>query len=170
MKAFFGRTLRHIFARSARPASKSGCRSCRPADGGAGGWNREQGRWGETVAADHLRRLGWRIVERNVRPCRRDRRCELDLVAYEPKARQVVFVEVKTHARHSAHATRLWAVDARKKRNILRASASWLMRRHWHGNFRFDVIEVYGMKGGEAPPEVDHIPNVRLFPPNWRFW
>ena len=137
-------------------------------DARGGCQNRERGRWGESVAAEYLRRLGWRIVERNARPCRRDRRCELDIVAYAPKARQVVFVEVKTHMRHSPYASRLWAIDARKKRNLLRASANWLMRRHWRGNFRFDVIEVYG-KSGETDPEVDHIPNVRLFPPNWRF-
>lgn len=130
----------------------------------------QRGRWGENAAAEHLRRMGWRIVGRNVRPCRRDRRCELDIVAYVPSERQVVFVEVKTHRRHSPHAGRLWAVDRRKRSNLLRASASWLMTRKWHGNCRFDVIEVYGEETGNAPPEIDHIMNVRLFPCNWRFW
>ena len=129
-----------------------------------------RGCWGENVAAEHLRRKGWRIVERNSRPCRRDRRCELDIVAYVPSERQVVFVEVKTHRRHSPYASRLWAVDRRKQANLLRASANWLMARKWHGNFRFDVIEVYGDETGNAPPEIDHIANVKLFPPNWRFW
>lgn len=129
-----------------------------------------RGCWGENVAAEHLGRLGWRIVERNVRPCRRDRRCELDIVAYVPSERQVVFVEVKTHRRHSSRAGRLWAVDRRKRANLLRASANWLMARKWHGNCRFDVIEIYGEETGESPPEIDHITNVKLFPPNWRFW
>ena len=80
----------------------------------------------------------------------------------------VVFVEVKTHRWHSAFAGRLWAVGRRKKRNVLRACANWLIRRKWHGNFRFDVIEVYGEEGGV--PEIDHIENVPLFPPHWRFW
>ena len=110
-----------------------------------------------------------RILDRNVRPCRRDLRCELDVVAFIPGSRQVVFVEVKTHGRRSVRASRLWAIDRRKKRNIMRAGANWLMRRRWHGNFRFDVIEVYGRPGG-ASPEMDHIENVPLFPPNWRFW
>ena len=130
----------------------------------------QRGCWGENVAAAHLRRIGWRIVGRNVRPCKRDRRCELDIVAYVPSERQVVFVEVKTHRRHSPYASRLWAIDRRKRANLLRASASWIMSRKWHGNCRFDVIEVYGDKDGDAPPEIDHIMNVRLFPPNWRFW
>ena len=129
-----------------------------------------RGCWGENVAAEHLRRKGWRIVGRNVRPCRRDQRCELDIVAYIPSERQIVFVEVKTHLRHSPYASRLWAVDRRKRANLLRASANWLMTRKWHGNFRFDVIEVYGEEAGNMPPEIDHIANVKLFPPNWRFW
>jgi Holliday junction resolvase-like predicted endonuclease len=82
----------------------------------------------------------------------------------------VVFVEVKTHKRHSSYAGRLWAIDRRKKSNLLRASANWLMVRKWHGNFRFDVIEIYGEQDGELPPEIDHIMNVKLFPSNWRFW
>ena len=128
------------------------------------------GRWGENVAARHLESLGWRILERNARPCRSDQRCELDVVAFVPGEKRVVFVEVKTHRRRSAWAGRLWAVDQRKKHNILRASANWLMRRRWHGNFRFDVIEIYGGMDGVSPPEIDHVTNVPLFPPNWRFW
>ena len=130
---------------------------------------RDIGRWGEDVAVMHMMGLGWRILDRNVRPCRRDLRCELDVVAFIPGSRQVVFVEVKTHGWRSARASRLWAIDRRKKRNIMRAGANWLMRRRWHGNFRFDVIEVYGRPGG-ASPEMDHMENVPLFPPNWRFW
>ena len=129
-----------------------------------------QGRWGEEIATAHLRRIGWRIVERNAHPCRRDRRCELDIIAYAPQENRIVFVEVKTHRRRSPFAGRLWAVDARKKRNLLRAGANWLMRRRWHGNWRFDVIEVYGEMGSAVLPEIDHIENVKLFPPNWRFW
>ena len=127
------------------------------------------GRWGEGEAGRFLERRGWRILERNVRPCRADRRCEIDLIAFAPRERMVVFVEVKTHRRHSAFAGRLWAVDRRKKRTLLRACASWLMRRKWHGSFRFDVIEVYGIEGG-GDPEIDHVENARLFPAHWRFW
>ncbi len=126
------------------------------------------GRWGEDVAGRWLERLGWRVIERNARPCLADRRLEIDLIAFVPQRRTVVFVEVKTHRRRSAYASRLWAVDGRKKRNLLRACACWLRCRRWHGGFRFDVIEVYGVPGGES--EIDHVENVPLFPPRWRFW
>jgi putative endonuclease len=132
--------------------------------------NVQRGCWGENVAASYLIRIGWRVIERNVRPCRKDRRCEIDIIAYVPEEKRVVFVEVKTHYRHSSYAGRLWAINRRKKSNLLRACACWLIERKWHGNFRFDVIEVYGKNEKGVNPEIDRITNVKLFPPNWRFW
>jgi putative endonuclease len=129
----------------------------------------ERGKWGEEMAVKHLRSRGWRILERNSRPCRRDRRCELDIIAFDPGENKIIFVEVKTHISRQERASRLWGISAVKKKNLLRASANWLMRRHWHGNWRFDVLEVYG-KSESYSPEIDHIENVKLFPPNWRFW
>lgn len=129
-----------------------------------------RGRWGESVAADFLRRRGWTTLARNVRPCARDQRCEIDLIVRSRDRRTVVFVEVKTHLRHSPRAGRLWRIDRRKKGLLLRACTNWILRRRWHGNFRFDVVEVYGAPENGAPPEIDHIENVPLFPPKWRFW
>ena len=134
------------------------------------GWKSvEQGRWGEDVAARHLEGEGWRIVARNVRPCAADQRCEIDIIARSRKGDAVVFVEVKTHGRRTEWSNRLSGVDSRKKRNLLRACASWLMRNRWHGNYRFDVIEVWGGATDGQPPEIDHVENVPLFGPNWRF-
>jgi hypothetical protein len=44
------------------------------------------------------------------------------------------------------------------------------MHERWHGNFRFDVVQVYGAENGPSAPEIDHVENVRMFPPKWRFW
>lgn len=128
-----------------------------------------RGRWGETVAAEYLRAHGWTVVERNARPCAQDQRCEIDLVLRSGDGRSVVFVEVKTHRSRSPRAGRLWCVNRRKKNVLLRACTNWILRKKWHGNFRFDVVEVYGTPAG-GPPEIDHIENVPLFPPKWRFW
>ena len=84
--------------------------------------------------------------------------------------RSLAFVEVKTHKAHSPRASRLWRIDKRKKNVLLRACSSWIMHERWHGNFRFDVVQVYGEPEGAHPPEIDHIENVPLFPPKWRFW
>ena len=130
----------------------------------------EQGRWGEDRAAAFLEAKGWKIVGRNVRPCPQDQRCEIDLIAQSRDGGMVVFVEVKTHAQRTAWHNRLSGVDRRKRQNLLRACANWITRNRWHGGFRFDVVEVWGGRENEAPPEIDHIENVPLFGPNWRFW
>ena len=77
---------------------------------------------------------------------------------------------MKTHRARSPRASRLWRVDKRKKAILLRACSNWILREKWHGNFRFDVVQVYGAPASGAAPEIDHVENVRLFPPKWRFW
>ncbi len=130
--------------------------------------NVARGSWGEQTAAKFLESRGWRIIGRNVRPCLRDRRCEIDIVANPGDAGKVVFVEVKTHAHRGDGPGRLVGVDARKKRVLLRACANWVMANRWHGDFRLDVVEVYGTPG--RTEAIDHIENVPLFPPKWWFW
>ena len=128
-----------------------------------------QGVWGEDTACRYLARKGWSILERNAHPCKADQRCEVDVIAVNPSG-GIVFVEVKVHKRRSLYASRLWSVGRRKKRPLLRACANWVMSHRWHGDFRFDVIEVYGERDVTPEPEIDHIENVPLFGPNWRFW
>ena len=132
--------------------------------------NVARGVWGEDVALAFLLSKGWRLVERRVRPCARDRPCEIDLIVRTRDRRSIAFVEVKTHRARSPRASRLWCVDKRKKAILLRACSCWILQKHWHGNFRFDVVQVYGEPNGPHPPEIDHIENVPLFPPKWRFW
>ena len=120
------------------------------------------GAWGEDVAAEHLRRLGYEIIDRNARPVGNDRRLEIDIVAWDPNADAIVFVEVKQHATLSPHAARLARVDRDKKANLRRACAAWRRVNRWLGGFRFDVVEVYGSPG-RGRPVVDHIEKVGLF-------
>lgn len=119
------------------------------------------GAWGEALAVGLLRRKGYQIVARNIRPCPWDRRLELDIVAYDRQAGAIVFVEVKQHARHVAGEARCRSVNRRKLHNVRRACAAWRLRNGWRGAFRFDIVEVYGVPG-EAP-EIDHIERVALF-------
>lgn len=125
------------------------------------------GKWGEDVAAECLRLEGCEIIERNARPCSWDQRLEVDIIAYDRKVDAMVFVEVKQHARHSDFESRLRSVN-RRKRNLLRlACNSWRLRNRWSGNYRFDVIEIFGVPGCSRP-EVDHIRQVNLFTPSAR--
>lgn len=129
-----------------------------------------QGRWGENQAAALLMKKGWQILGRNIRPCANDKRCEIDVIVRSRDGQSIVFVEVKTHKRQTTRAPRLFGIDKRKKGVLLRACTNWILRHHWHGNFRFDVIEVYGSHQDGQPIAIDHIENVPLFPPKWRFW
>ncbi|MBO7482867.1 MAG: YraN family protein [Kiritimatiellae bacterium] len=121
----------------------------------------EHGRWGEDVAVEHLRSLGYVIVERNSRPCRWDRRLEIDVVAYDRKTDTMVFVEVKQHKAHSDRERRLRSIDRRKLDLLRKACRAWTGRNRWRGARRFDVVEVFGEPGGRA--EIDHVERVRLF-------
>lgn len=135
-----------------------------------GAENALRGCWGESMALSFLKQRGWVLVGKNVRPCERDKRCEIDLIMRSRDRTMIVFVEVKTHIRKSTRASRLWCVDRRKKNILLRACTNWILKNKWHGNFRFDVIQIYGSPHGTDRPEIDHIENVHLFPSKWRFW
>ena len=123
------------------------------------------GLWGEWIACEFLRAKGYEIFERNVTPYDRDRRLEIDIVAYERASDTLVFVEVKQHKEHSPFGTRLRSVDKRKLRNLRIAFNAWRRANHWEEGCRFDVLEVYGTPetGVRA---VDHIEGVRLFNEN----
>lgn len=133
---------------------------------------KRNGQWGEDVACRFLKGKGYSIIDRNVRPYAKDRRLEIDIVAFAAPTDTVVFVEVKQHAERTAYDMRLRSVDRRKKRLLLRACRAWLRANRWTGSHRFDVIEVYGSPDGLFPAEVDHVERVRLFAPadrhvNW---
>ncbi|WP_309474802.1 YraN family protein [Dissulfurirhabdus thermomarina] len=107
------------------------------------------GRASEALAADFLRRHGYRILERNYRAA-----CgEVDLVAEDGDC--VVFVEVKAR-RTAACGDPREAVTPRKQRQVVRTAECFLQERGWlHREVRFDVLAV--SLDGEAA-RVEHIP------------
>jgi len=126
----------------------------------------EHGAWGEDVAVERLRLEGMEIVDRNVRPCR-DRRLEIDVIAYDRESDAMVFVEVKQHASHAEAESRIRSVDGEKMRRLRTACNAWRRNNRWQGSYRFDVVEVFGTPGSR--PEVDHVRQVNLFAPPSRF-
>lgn len=108
------------------------------ADTGADG-RRGLGAAGERLAAEHLQRRGYVIVDRN----HRTRWGELDLIAHARGV--IVFVEVKTRRVSARAGTPFEAVSARKQAQVRRMAASWLARaagRPHAEDLRFDVIGV----------------------------
>ena len=127
-----------------------------------------RGAWGEDVAADFLRRRGYLIVDSNACPVEKDRRLEIDLVAWDEATDTMVFVEVKQHATLTPYGRRLRSVDRSKRVNLRRACNAWRRVNKWRGSFRFDVIEIYGTPEG-GRPVIDHIEKVNLFAKPNRF-
>ena len=122
---------------------------------------------GEDVAVRFMRCAGYEIVERDAHPVDADRRLDIDIVAYDALTETLVFVEVKQHGARSPYQRRLRSVDRDKRDRLRRACNAWKRKNKWRGGFRFDVIQVYGAPGRR--PEIDHIPNVELFPRRERF-
>jgi putative endonuclease len=78
---------------------------------------------GERLAAEHLERRGFEILERNFRT----RWGELDLVAYD--GRVLAFCEVKTRRAGGSRGGALEAVGPRKQLRVRRMAGCWLAER-----------------------------------------
>lgn len=97
---------------------------------------------GEQLACDHLDNLGLEVVARNWRVVDGDLRGELDIVALDHDAGQVVVVEVKTR-RGDGWGGGLAAVDGRKRARLRRLVAALLLQASLpYRRVRVDVIEV----------------------------
>jgi putative endonuclease len=95
---------------------------------------------GEQLAAEHLERQGFRIVERNYRT----RWGELDIVAFDGQV--MAFVEVKTRRMAADSASPFEAIRPHKRAQVRRMARSWLLDRRGQRPFaqvmRFDAIGV----------------------------
>lgn len=122
---------------------------------------RTLGKLGEDLAIAHLRRLGWVVVERNVRT----RHGEIDIVALDRHA--LVFVEVKT--RRAAGGGRRGLCPAEQplawlrfsqRARLRRLACAWLYESHKSRpkaeTIRFDAIGVI-VDGESRLLRLDHI-------------
>lgn len=109
--------------------------------------NRSRGRWGEAVAARHLRSQGFEIVDAGWRPPERALAGDVDLVAR--RGDLVVFCEVKARRDARRFGGAVAAVTTAKQEQVRRLAASWL-RHHEERlpvepEIRFDVVAVDGV-------------------------
>lgn len=118
-------------------------------------WTRaEIGALGEQLAVAHLESLGLAVLERNWR-CRFG---ELDVIAFDPAARVVVFVEVKarTTDRYGGVA---YAVTPDKVRRLRRLTGLWLAAHP--GRYASVRLDVIGVRFGRTrTPELTHLKAV----------
>ncbi|MEI8032880.1 MAG: YraN family protein [Chlorobiaceae bacterium] len=102
------------------------------------------GREGEDLAADYLKKKGYRIIERNYRYHRN----EIDIIARHRGT--LCFVEVKTRT-SEAKGHPAEAVTPQKQKEIIKAARAWLaISGEGEDDCRFDVLAVIveSMKDG----------------------
>ena len=108
---------------------------------------------GERAADAFLRKLGYRVLQRNLEVGDD----EADLLALDPDGRTVVIVEVKTREDDAIAPEE--SVNALKQRRLTRLALR-LQKQPRYGDapFRFDVIAVVWKAGAE--PVIRHIPGA----------
>lgn len=111
------------------------------------------GEKGESLAADFLRKLGYRILAANVKVGAHD---EIDIIAVDPKDRVLVFAEVKSRARRDDDYVPSLNLTREKRRNMFRAARRWMAAHRYDSGYRFDLI---GIAGGVV---IEHILDVRV--------
>lgn len=108
------------------------------------------GRWGESLAAEYLRRKRYTIVAANYR-CRFG---EIDLIAENRDF--LIFVEVKLR-KNARFAKAMEFVDQHKQERLRQTAAMYLSQYETQKQPRFDVIEIYAPEGAETRrPRVRH--------------
>jgi putative endonuclease len=111
------------------------------------------GRHGEDLAADHLVRRGFRIVERNYRT----RWGELDIVAYD--GRILAFCEVKSRRVTGPGAAPFDALRTGKRAQVRKMAGRWLIDRRdrpYAEVLRFDAIGITFDAAGRVT-SIDHL-------------
>ena len=115
------------------------------------GRNNLAGAWGESLAAEYLRKKGYQIQSANYRT----RYGEIDLVA--SNGHFLAFVEVKLR-KSAAFASAREYVDHRKQERIRLTASMYLAQNPTALQPRFDVIEIYAAEGvNTLHPEILHM-------------
>lgn len=110
-------------------------------------YKKNLGRKGENLAANYLRRKGYKILDQNWS----FERTEIDIIALHKKL--LVFVEVKTRT-SDLYGYPEEAVDQVKEENMINAAEAYLDVNKWEDDIRFDIVSVI-IKGEKE--EIYHI-------------
>lgn len=109
------------------------------------------GKFGEKQASEFLTQKGFQILHTNFQI----KGGELDIVAFDPVEKIMVFVEVKTRgSQEFGHPTK--AVNSKKTRNLKRTALYYLDRFQLEYEYRFDIISI-------SPSGLEHFENITLF-------
>ncbi len=118
------------------------------------------GQKGEDIAEQFLKKLGYRILERNYVNKRGYRVGEIDIIAQDEQ--EIVFVEVKTRKRLGKYdLPPEMFVDVHKIAHLQQSSFRYLTENKKMGEkYRFDVIGITYEKGRSV--DIKHLKNIFL--------
>lgn len=113
----------------------------------------EKGQIGEDYAVKHIKRMGYRISQRNMR----NKYSEIDIIAENKE--YIIFVEVKTRT-GEFDLRPSFAVDRIKQQKIISAAFGYIKSNKIKKQPRFDVAEVFlGLEDFE-PYKINYIENA----------
>ncbi len=113
----------------------------------------ETGKKGEDMAVDYLAKEGYDILDRNYLK----RQGEIDIIAFDPKFKEIVFVEVKTR-KDSKFGYPEEFVSNRKIEKIETTGNIWLDENNKIDTFwRIDIIAI---ELDYNPPKIEHLKNI----------
>ena len=112
--------------------------------------NREFGALGERFAAAYLRKLGYKILEKNYK----NTLGEIDIIA--EAGGEIVFVEVKTRSARP-YLSGKYSVDKRKQHHIMRTASAYTEFTGCTLQPRFDVIEIEIDRSAGRLVDINHI-------------
>lgn len=107
----------------------------------------EIGKSGEDQAEEFLKKIGYKILERNFRT----RYGEIDIIAKENGT--YVFVEVKTRKLKDGFGEPQFAVNKHKQHHLALAAFTYIKKESLHSDYRFDIVAICRGK-------IEHIENA----------
>lgn len=109
---------------------------------------------GEKIASEYLEKNHYEIIKRNFR-CKQG---EIDIIAYDNKNREYVFVEVKTRTNFE-YGKPVDSVNKMKQKHIVSATKYYMYLHNLEDKYiRFDIIEIYK----KDQYIINHIKNVEI--------
>lgn len=109
---------------------------------------------GEKIASEYLEKNHYEIIKRNFR-CKQG---EIDIIAYDNKNREYVFVEVKTRTNFE-YGKPVDSVNKMKQKHIVSATKYYIYLHNLKNKYiRFDIIEIYK----KDQYIINHIKNVEI--------
>lgn len=112
------------------------------------------GNYGEKIASEYLEKNNYEIIKRNFR-CKQG---EIDIIAYDNKNREYVFVEVKTRTNFK-YGKPVDSVNKMKQKHIVSATKYYIYLHNLENKYiRFDIIEIYK----KDQYIINHIKNVEI--------